>query len=149
MWKKYCTDGQTTDDNIVRCVRIACRIPKATKTHSEFVILIAPPQQQLLHEGASGLRDSYIACLQCFNEYKYWDHSVFRYDAVYVGINVWNSSRSLLSPFSHSLSYTEDEDNGIDLTFKNRASYIQDGRTASLQMLHFIYFFNKYKYWVF
>ena len=32
-------------------------------------------------------------------------------------------------------------------TFKNRASYIQDGRTATLQMLHFIYiFFNKYKY---
>jgi len=32
------------------------------------------------------------------------------------------------------------------LTFKNRASYIWDGRTATLQMLHFIYFFNKYKY---
>jgi len=27
------------------------------------------------------------------------------------------------------------------LTFKNRASYIWDGRTANLQMLHFIYFF--------
>jgi hypothetical protein len=34
------------------------------------------------------------------------------------------------------------------LTFKNRASYIYDGRTATLRMLHFIYFFNKYKYWV-
>jgi len=32
------------------------------------------------------------------------------------------------------------------LTFKSRASYIQDGRTATFQMLHFIYFFNKYKY---
>jgi hypothetical protein len=28
------------------------------------------------------------------------------------------------------------------LTFKNRASHIQDGRTATLQMLHFIYFFS-------
>jgi len=28
------------------------------------------------------------------------------------------------------------------LTFKNRASYIEDGRTATLQMLHFIYFFS-------
>ena len=27
------------------------------------------------------------------------------------------------------------------LTFKNLASYIQDGRTATLQMLHFIFFF--------
>ena len=33
------------------------------------------------------------------------------------------------------------------LTFKNHASYIQDGRTATLQILHFVYiFFNKYKY---
>ena len=32
------------------------------------------------------------------------------------------------------------------LTFKNRASYTQDGRIPTLQMLHFIYFFNKYKY---
>ena len=28
---------------------------------------------------------------------------------------------------------------GTMLNFKNRASYIQDGRTATLQMLHFIY----------
>jgi len=28
------------------------------------------------------------------------------------------------------------------LTFKDRASYIQDGRTATLQMLHFLYFFS-------
>jgi hypothetical protein len=28
------------------------------------------------------------------------------------------------------------------LTFKNCASYIQDGRTASLQILHFIYIFS-------
>jgi len=28
------------------------------------------------------------------------------------------------------------------LTFKNRASYIQVGRTASLQILHFIYIFS-------
>jgi hypothetical protein len=29
------------------------------------------------------------------------------------------------------------------LTFKNRASYILDGRTATLQMLHFIYIFQQ------
>ena len=28
------------------------------------------------------------------------------------------------------------------LTFKNRASYIEDGSTATIQMLHFIYFFS-------
>jgi hypothetical protein len=30
----------------------------------------------------------------------------------------------------------------ITLTFKNRASYIKDGRTATLKMLHFIYLFS-------
>jgi hypothetical protein len=36
------------------------------------------------------------------------------------------------------------------LTFKNLASFISDGRTATLQMLHYIYiFFSKYKYRVF
>jgi hypothetical protein len=29
------------------------------------------------------------------------------------------------------------------LIFKNRASYIKDGRTATLQMLHFIYIFEQ------
>jgi hypothetical protein len=29
------------------------------------------------------------------------------------------------------------------LTFKNRASYIQDGRTATLQMLLFMYIFQQ------
>ena len=32
--------------------------------------------------------------------------------------------------------------NIIYLTFKNRASYIQDRRTATLQMLHYIYIFS-------
>jgi hypothetical protein len=35
------------------------------------------------------------------------------------------------------------------LTFRKRASYIQDGHTTPLQTPHFIYFFNKYTYWIF
>jgi hypothetical protein len=37
-------------------MRIACRIMKATNTHSEYVILIALPLEQLLHESAPVLR---------------------------------------------------------------------------------------------
>ena len=44
-------------------MRIACWIPKATDTHSEYVILIAFPQQQLLQERASVLRYTYTARL--------------------------------------------------------------------------------------
>ena len=44
-------------------MRIACWIPNGTNTHSEYVILIAFPQQHWLHERALILRDTYIACL--------------------------------------------------------------------------------------
>jgi len=38
---------------------IACWIPKATNTHSEYVIFIAFPMQQRLYERASVLRCMY------------------------------------------------------------------------------------------
>ena len=44
-------------------MRIACYTPKATTTHSECVILISFILQQWLHECASMLRYTYIACL--------------------------------------------------------------------------------------
>jgi hypothetical protein len=34
---KYGTAGQATDDNTIRRMRIACRVPKTTNTHSEYV----------------------------------------------------------------------------------------------------------------
>ena len=40
----------------IRRMRIACWIPKATNTHSEYVTLIAFPLQQWLHERALTLR---------------------------------------------------------------------------------------------
>ena len=44
-------------------MRIACWIPKATNTHSQYVTLIAFPPQQLLHARASMLRYTYIDCI--------------------------------------------------------------------------------------
>ena len=44
-------------------MRIACWIPKATNTHSEYALVIAFPLQQWLHERDSILRYKYIACL--------------------------------------------------------------------------------------
>jgi len=40
-------------------MRFACWIPKATNTHSEYVIVTAFPLQQLLHTLASMLRFTY------------------------------------------------------------------------------------------
>jgi len=47
-------------------IRIACWIPKATDTHSEYVIFIVIPLQQWLYERASLLR-LYVHCLSCSN----------------------------------------------------------------------------------
>jgi len=37
--EKYGRDGQATDDNITQRMRFARWIPKATNTHSEYVIV--------------------------------------------------------------------------------------------------------------
>jgi hypothetical protein len=47
----------------IRLMRIACWTPGATNKHSGCVILSAFPLQQWLHEGASLLRYTYIACI--------------------------------------------------------------------------------------
>jgi len=44
-------------------MRCACWIPKATNTHSEYVLIITFPRQQCLHEPASVLRYTHTVCL--------------------------------------------------------------------------------------
>jgi len=61
--EKYCTAGQVTDDNIIRRMRTACWITKATNPQSEYVISIAVALQTFLQERVSILRYTYIACL--------------------------------------------------------------------------------------
>ena len=60
---KFCTAWQATDDNIIQRMRIACWIPKATNTHSEYVTKSPPQLQQQLHGRASMLRKTHSACL--------------------------------------------------------------------------------------
>jgi len=48
--EKYCTDGQATDDNIIRRMRIVCCIPVHKHTDSEYAILLAFLKQQYLQE---------------------------------------------------------------------------------------------------
>jgi len=58
---KYCRAGQDTDENTAHA---HCMwIPKDTNTHSEYVILIAIPRQQWLHERALMLRLYYTVCV--------------------------------------------------------------------------------------
>ena len=61
MWKN--TADPDRPQMAIWRMRIACWITKATDTHSEYVMLIAFPLQQWLHESALLLRYTYIACL--------------------------------------------------------------------------------------
>ena len=50
---KYGRVREATVDNIIRRMRFACRITKATNTHSEYVTFIAFPLQQWFETCAS------------------------------------------------------------------------------------------------
>jgi hypothetical protein len=62
--EKYRTARQATDDNIIRRMRFACWITKATDTHSEVVIFIAFVRQQWLRERTSVLRSLLLLFLK-------------------------------------------------------------------------------------
>ena len=64
---KYGTARQATYNNIIWHMCISCWIAKATNTHSEYVIIIAFPLQQWLHESASVLRHMQIAFIVIIN----------------------------------------------------------------------------------
>jgi len=70
--EKYGRAEQATDDNITRCVSIAWWIPKATDTHSDYIIIIAFSLQQWLRERASLWRSTCIACLVLF----FWQFAI-------------------------------------------------------------------------
>jgi hypothetical protein len=60
MWKNTVKLGRV--QLTIRRIRIACWLPKAANTHSEYVIFTAFARQQWLHESASMLPHTYIAC---------------------------------------------------------------------------------------
>jgi len=61
--EEYGSAGQATDDNIMRHVHSAYWLINATDTHSEYVVLIAFPLLQWLHERASILLYTCIDCI--------------------------------------------------------------------------------------
>jgi len=59
----YFTAWQVTGDNIIRRMRIACEIPKATNTYSEYVLLVTFTREKCLKERAAVLRYTCISSL--------------------------------------------------------------------------------------
>jgi hypothetical protein len=82
--EKYVTARQATDDNIIRRMRFACWITKATDTHSEYAILIVFPQGQSLLERGVLLR-LYRHCLCCLL------YTWFSNNICFIGLNILSS----------------------------------------------------------
>jgi hypothetical protein len=64
MWKHVVEPGRP--QMTLWRMRIACSIPEATNTHSEYVMLTVFPLQQWSGEGATVLHYTYIAFLVTF-----------------------------------------------------------------------------------
>jgi hypothetical protein len=85
-------------------MRIACWINNIIDKRSEYVILIAFPQQQWLRERATMLNCSFIACsvffvLSYIISYREWNEEIKRvvtYDMIYIFVNCnWVATRWL------------------------------------------------------
>jgi hypothetical protein len=89
-------------------MRIACWIPRATNTHSEYVILIVFTLQEWLHERASMLRYTYTAC-RVANQYNLiQDVDVGKW---YSHIGIWdNFQNRILSPTAQAKSSREESE---------------------------------------
>ena len=73
--EKYGTAGHATYDNIIRSMRFACWVTKATNRHAQYVILIAFPRQQWLRErylilGVTCYRLSCLIYVMCYVAYQ-------------------------------------------------------------------------------
>ena len=63
--QKYAIGREATDDNIIRCMRFACWVPKDTKTHSEYVILFFSTETVVTRTGLNvTLSVHSLACLK-------------------------------------------------------------------------------------
>jgi len=65
MWKNVAERGKP--QVTTWCMRISCWMPRATNTHSEYVIIIDFALQQWLHERVSVSRYRYIARLVAYD----------------------------------------------------------------------------------
>jgi len=73
MWKNNVEPDRS--QTAIWLMHITCWTPKSTNTHSEYIILIAFPLHRWLHERASVVRYTYIACLATVETLK--DSNVF------------------------------------------------------------------------
>ena len=77
MWKKYGWSRQVTADNMKWHTRIACRTPKTTNTHSQYIILIDFSTATMVARTGLNATLHVHYCLSChtFLSLPYWKTS--------------------------------------------------------------------------
>jgi len=61
--QEYGTHRQITDDIIIRLMRFACWIAKATDAHKEYLIFIAFPHNDIYANAPHCYFSTHIACI--------------------------------------------------------------------------------------
>ena len=123
--EKNSTDGQATDENIIRRMRFTCWITKAENTDWEYKIPVAFPRQQRVTRKplCISLHLHFLSLLfqgQVFNieQYKIW--ALLQYYAAYGGKSLPTFRENLSAPSSRvkksNFSTLED---GTDRLFRN------------------------------
>jgi hypothetical protein len=79
--EKYNTARHASDDNIIRRMRIACWITKATDTHSDYVILIAFSTATVVTRTRLNVT-LYVHCLYCYFLSRYVRFMIHRHGSV-------------------------------------------------------------------
>jgi len=131
LWDNMAKCGRTrqaTGDNIIRRMRSAFWIPKATNTHSEYAIPVAFPLQQCLKECASMLCSKYIVYILVIS--CYW------YISKYVSWVISSSGfRSLLSHMFIFCS-TNNEGSRNKCPFTSNSAPLRDSECSAFERLH-------------
>ena len=90
MWKKYGTAGQPTVGNIIRRMRVACSVTKATNKHSEYLMFTIFSTATKVTRTRLNVT-LYVHCVYCFVR---WDFFYFCWNNLFSRYHAFLSSSS-------------------------------------------------------
>jgi hypothetical protein len=141
MWRFFPTFRKLIRSLSSGCV--GCTLPNHQHTLKMGTVLLPETSEKFHILTRLSARENFIKC--CRRESFKTNMTIYHYSPIYnlLVIKTWSQNNVLLQVFLiYQIRTCPFGSLHCPLTFKNRASYIVDGRTATLQMLHFIYFFS-------
>ena len=125
MWKKYVRDGQATGDNIIRRMRFACWVPKATNKHSEYVILNDFSTATMVAQTRLNVT-LYVHYLYCFKYTSLHTALTFNHTTRHVrwriSSSLWRIFKNFLGGYDAVWSYRRSTEDGSNTFLRNTVS---------------------------